>query len=378
MSYRAPVADIAFALKHAVGLFGRAGGRALWRTRRGDRRRRAGRSRQVRHRHDRAAQYRRRQVRHAVQGRQGDDPARLEGGLHRLGRRRLERPRRAGRLRRPGAAARGQRRLCRDVECGVDGLRHRPGADHGGDRRAACLRHGRAQAALSRQAGERRMDGHHAAHRAAGRLRRRRAAHEGHARCRRQLSHHRLENFHYLRRARLDRQHHPLRAGAVARCAGRHQRHLAVSDSEVHAGRHAQRRARAFGRAQARHPCLAHLHHGLWRPGGAAGYPHRRGAQGHGGDVHHDEPRPPRRRPAGRRHRRARVAAGDRVCERTQAGRRRHHHPLSRRQAHAAHHARLDRRGARHLLRHRRRHRPLAAREKRERAQGRRTSAPRC
>ena len=41
----------------------------------------------------------------------------------------------------------------------------------------ACLRHRRPQAALSRQAHQRRMDGHHAAHRAAGRLRRRRAAH---------------------------------------------------------------------------------------------------------------------------------------------------------------------------------------------------------
>ena len=45
----------------------------------------------------------------------------------------------------------------------------------------------------------------------------------------------------------------------------RHQGHFAVPDSEVPAGRHAQRRARAFGRTQARHPCLADLHHGLWR-----------------------------------------------------------------------------------------------------------------
>ena len=77
-------------------------------------------------------------------------------------------------------------------------------------------------------------------------------------------------------------------------------------DSEVHARRHAQRRARAFGRAQARHPCLAHLHHGLWRCRRRRRLPHRRGAQGHGVHVHHDEPRAARGRPAGRRHRRAR------------------------------------------------------------------------
>ena len=93
-----------------------------------------------------------------------------------LGRRRLERPRLARRLGRPGAAARRQRRLHRDVEFGLHGLRHRPGADHGGGRRALRLRLRRSQAALPREAHHRRMDGHHAAHRAAGRLRRRRAA----------------------------------------------------------------------------------------------------------------------------------------------------------------------------------------------------------
>ena len=50
---------------------------------------------------------------------------------------------------------------------------------------------GRTEADLSAEARLRRMDGHHAAHRAAGRLRRRRAAHQGRARRRRQLSHHR-------------------------------------------------------------------------------------------------------------------------------------------------------------------------------------------
>ena len=46
-----------------------------------------------------------------------------------------------GAVGRPGAAACAQRRLHRDVEFGVDGLRHRPGADHGRGRGAGELRH---------------------------------------------------------------------------------------------------------------------------------------------------------------------------------------------------------------------------------------------
>ncbi len=126
--------------------------------------------------------------------------------------------------------------------------------------------------ALSRQARLRRVDGDDAAHRAAGRLRRRRAAHARGARRRRQLPHHRPEDLHHLRRARPDRQHHPFRAGAAAGRAARHARAFrcswcrnSCSTPDGSPGR-AQRRARAFDRAQARHPCLADLHHGVRRP----------------------------------------------------------------------------------------------------------------
>ena len=61
----------------------------------------------------------------------------------RLGRRRLERTCRAGEMGRPGTAAGGERRLHRNVEFGVDGLRHRSGAHHGRGRRARSLRHRR-------------------------------------------------------------------------------------------------------------------------------------------------------------------------------------------------------------------------------------------
>ena len=146
------------------------------------------------------------------------------------------------------------------------GFANWPDADHGGDRRAQRPRQRHAQAHVSGKARLRRMDGHHAAHRAAGRLRRRRVAHARRARRRRQLSPQGPENLHHLRRARFHRQHHPFRAGAAARCAARHARHFAVPGAEIPAAsrrlaRRAQRRPRPFDRAQARHSRLADLHH---------------------------------------------------------------------------------------------------------------------
>ncbi len=138
------------------------------------------------------------------------------------------------------------------------------------------LRQRRSQAALSRQAHHRRVDGHDATYRTASRLRRRRVAYPRDARRRRHLSHHRLEDLHHLWRARPHRQHHSFRSCPPARRAARHQGHLAVPHSEIPGGRHAQRRACAVGRAQARHPCVANLHHGLWRQRGCRRLPHRR------------------------------------------------------------------------------------------------------
>ena len=66
-------------------------------------------------------------------------------------------PRRLGR---PGTSARAKR-ACVEMNSAY-GLRHRPGADHGGD--DALAAYGSIiSASLSRQAGERRMDGHDAA-----------------------------------------------------------------------------------------------------------------------------------------------------------------------------------------------------------------------
>ena len=233
MTYRAPVADIAFALKHAAG-FGPALAEGLY----GDLDEDLvdavlGEAGPVRQRRAGAAQRHRRSPRHPDPGRRRHHPAGLAAGLSGLGGGRLERAGGAGAMGRPGPAAGHQRGLHRDVELGLHGVRHRPGADHGGRRCAHPPRQRRAQAHLSAQARLRRMDGHHAAHRAAGRLRRRRAAHQGRARRRRQLPDHRAEDLHHLRRARFHRQHHSSRAGAAAGRAARHARHLAVPGAQI-------------------------------------------------------------------------------------------------------------------------------------------------
>ena len=160
-----------------------------------------------------------------------------------------------------------------------------------------------------------------------------------------------------------------------------HQGHFAVPRAEIPAqcrrlARRAQRRARAFDRAQARHPRLAHLHHGLSATRRRDRLPDRRGEPRHGLHVHHDEPGAAR----GRRCRASRIAeratqqalAYARERRQGRASRRADglepDHRASRRQAHAAHHARADPRRARDLLRHRGRARPRPAQRRRRSA----------
>ena len=243
----------------------------------------------------------------------------------------------------------------------------------------------RTEEPLSRKARLRRMDGDHEPHRAAGGLRSRRDPLPRRARRRRHLPHHRPEDLHHLRRARSHRQHRASRAGAPARCARRHARHLAVPRAEVPARRHAQRRALPRHRAQARHPCLAHLHHDLrrrWRRRRLAG---RRGESRPRLHVHDDEQRPPRGRPAGRGDRRARLSAGARLRQRAPAGTRHRrcgrHEPdrrASGRAAQPAHHEGAHRRGARDLLHDGGGHRPRASRSGSRAPEKSATSAPRC
>ena len=86
-------------------------------------------------------------------------------------------PHGAGAMGRSGVAANRQRRLHRNVAWRVHRLCQWADADDGRNRRAQRPRQRHAQEDLSGKARVRRMDGHDAAHRAASRLRRRRAAH---------------------------------------------------------------------------------------------------------------------------------------------------------------------------------------------------------
>ena len=166
--------------------------------------------------------------------RAGDDAARLEGTLSPLARGRLERPFRARRLWRPGAADHAFCGGDRDVERRLHGLRHRADAHHGrgGDDRAPRRRG--PQGALSREAGVRRMDGHHEPHRAAGRLGPRRAEVPSRAGRRRHLSPVRPEDLHHLWRPRPDRQHRPPGAGPPAGRAAGHPRPVALPGAQGH------------------------------------------------------------------------------------------------------------------------------------------------
>ena len=330
MTYRAPVADIAFTLKHGAGLRAGAGRGPLRRSQRGRGRRGAGGGRPVRHR--RAS---RRSTRSATaygtpfkDGAVTTPPGWKEAyrAWAQAGWNGLAAPAQWGGQALPHAL----NAACIEMwNSAVHGVRHRPGADHGrrstrSPRTAATS----SSAPICRKLVSGEWMGtmqltEPQAGSDVGALRTKRRA-----RRRRQLSHHRAEDLHHLRRARSHRQHHPFRAGAAARRAAGHARHLAVPGAEIPAqrrrlARRAQRRARAFDRAQARHPRLADLHHGLRRPRRRHRLPRRRGEPRHGLHVHHDEPRAARGRPAGRRHRRARDPAGARLCARAQAGPRR-------------------------------------------------------
>src|SRR5882724_9936907 len=163
------------------------------------------------------------------------------------------------------------------------------------------------------------MDRHHAVDRAAGGIGCRCAAHPRRAGGRRQLSHQGHQDLHHLWRPRHDRQYRAFRAGAIARRAGGHQRHFAVSDSEISrqprrlAGR-AQRHLRQRRRAQARHARFADLHHDHGRSRRCDRLFDRRRKPRHAMHVHDYEQGPARGRARRRRHRRPRLPTGARLC----------------------------------------------------------------
>ena len=257
MSYRAPVADIAFTLR-ACRRARRAliAGRPLRRPRRADLRRRRSWRRPAASPASVLAPL----------NRVGDrDGATLEDGAVTTAPGLAARPTATGRrpagtrlpapeaIRRPGPAACSLTAACIEMwnsACMAFGLG--PLLTMGAIEALDRARLDGAEGDLSRQARLRRMDRHDEPDRAAGRLRPRRPATARRAGRRRHLPHHRPEDLHHLRRARPDRQHRPSGAGAPARRAARHARHLAVPGAEVprrrrrHA-RRAQRRASARG-----------------------------------------------------------------------------------------------------------------------------------
>ena len=269
--------------------------------------------------------------------------------------------------------------------CGLDGLCRRPDADHGGDRRTRRPRQRRAEEDLSGKARVRRMDGHDAAHRAASRLRCRRACArapsapaDGSYRITGQKifitygEHDLTDNIIHFVLARLPDAPPGTRGISLFLVP----KFLLKPDGSL--GARNDVRAHSVEHKLGIHgsPTCTMI---FGDDGGAIGYLIGAGKCRHGLHVHHDEPRPPRRRPAGRRHRRARDAAGARLCARPPARPRGRHqarrdgadHRPSRRAAHAADHARAHASGARDLLRDRDRARSRRTQRGRSRAQGR-------
>src|SRR5258708_36413075 len=108
-------------------------------------------------------------------------------------------------VRRPGASARDQCGLHRNLECIEYRLRPLPAPDAERDRGARRAWQRGAEEELSRKTHFRRMDRHHAAHRTSSGFGCRRIAHPCRARRRRQLSHQGDKNLHHLWRSRHDR-----------------------------------------------------------------------------------------------------------------------------------------------------------------------------
>ena len=171
-----------------------------------------------------------------------------------------------------------------------------------------------------------RMVRHDEPDRAAGRIGRRRAADQGRAERRRHLCGQRAEDLHLVGRQRFHRQCLPPGAGAAARRRRRAPRGSACSWCRNTCRTPMATRA---GRTSLKVVSLEHkmgLHGSptaVMQYDGATGWlvgaPHRRD----GGDVHHDEQRPARRRRAGHRPGRGRLSARAGLCRGPPAGARR-------------------------------------------------------
>jgi hypothetical protein len=153
---------------------------------------------------------------------------------HRLGR--LDRPGRQPGAWRDGPADGAEHGGERDDVGRLPGAATEAAAVPGPDRGAGSPRQRRAEGAVPAETDLGRMVGHDEPDRAAGGLRRGRAAQQGRAAGRRHLCGDRPEDLHHLGRQRHHRQCLPPGAGPPARRGARHPRHLAVHGAQVPAG----------------------------------------------------------------------------------------------------------------------------------------------
>ena len=222
--YAAPLDDMRFVLEHVTDLAGLARARRV-------------RARRSRHRR-RGARRGRALLRRAVRARStasatcstagatttavGHHARRLRQGLPPLRRRRLAGGAVPARVRRRRLPVARRHRDAGDAQTSANmAFSLCPMLTQGAIDMLAAPRQRGAARDLPAEDGDRRVDRHDEPHRAAGRLRRRRAHHAGRARRRRHVADHRPEDLHHLRRARPRRQHRPPRAGPGARRARR-------------------------------------------------------------------------------------------------------------------------------------------------------------
>src|SRR6056297_1743113 len=253
----------------------------------------------------------------AARERPGAHARRFRRRLRRHRRRRLGRARRAEPPGRHGPAPGPERGPQRIPVCRLPAARDQASADPGADRGARAPWQLRSAGALPAKARLGGMVGDDEPHRAAGRQRPRRSEGEGRTRRRGSLGDHRPEDLHFLGRQRFGGERLPPRARSHARGAGGHARHQHVHGAEgpARGGRHprcTERAARRQPREEAGAPRRAHGGYVLRRGERLARRPR---ARRHGGDVHDDEHRPPRRRRAGHRACRSGLPARAGPCE---------------------------------------------------------------
>ena len=136
-------------------------------------------------------------------------------------------------IRRHGASPSGQRRVLRNLERRVDGLRALPAPDRQRHRRPEDIRLSRVARPLRPEHGRRPLDRDDEPDRAAGRIRSRHGQNPRGKSGRRNLSPVRPENLHHLWRTRHGREHRPSGARKATRRPGGNARAFALPRAKI-------------------------------------------------------------------------------------------------------------------------------------------------